>query len=306
MPSANSLYTSLAHKLYSQELPLRLIRRIHDSQSVDLTMHSHDFIELVIITEGCATHQVQLTNGTQYQCPIGKGSVFMMNIGESHQYVLAPGQRIVLENIIFDPSILKYLYIRPENDVHYLDFIYLLPQLEPAVRFSALTQLDDEELQKLIVLVQLFDSEQTVQRPVGSSVMIMLLGAIIALVYRQYIENSGVSLFDRPKVEAASVLRAVGYIQQHYSEDISLEKLTGIAMCGERHLTRKFKDITGQTITEYIREQRIVRACYLLRNTDMKINEIAAQVGFNDCSYFIRLFRQSIQRTPKEYRERED
>lgn len=78
-----------------------------------------------------------------------------------------PAQRIVLENIIFDPSILKYLYIRPENDVHYLDFIYLLPQLEPAVRFSALTQLDDEELQKLIVLVQLFDSEQTVQRPVG-------------------------------------------------------------------------------------------------------------------------------------------
>ena len=77
-------------------------------------------------------------------------------------------------------------------------------------------------------------------------------------------------------------------------------------MCGERHLTRKFKDITGQTITEYIREQRIARACYLLRNTDMKINELAAQVGFNDCSYFIRLFRQSIQRTPKEYRERED
>jgi AraC-like DNA-binding protein len=295
------LYTSLAHDLYSQDIPIRLVRRKHDGHSFELTFHSHDFIELVIITEGSATHHVQLTNGRSYQYPIGKGSVFMMNIGESHIYTFTGKESIVVENILFDPAVLNYLNINVGNDVKYLDFIYLLPQLEPEVRFNELTQLDGQSLQQLEFLIQFLNTEQSSSRPGSASIQLMLLGMIISLICRQYTENSGFPRYSL-QVQSTNILRVVGFIQQHYCEDITMKQLAKIALCGERHLARRFKSITGQTVTEYVRELRIAKASYLLRHTDMKVTEIASQTGFNDCSFFIRVFRERMYLTPLEYK----
>lgn len=66
-----------------------------------------------------------------------------------------------------------------------------------------------------------------------------------------------------------------------------------------RHL---FREQTGKTLTEYITELRISEAKKLLRSTDDSILSIALAVGFNDQSYFSKVFQKSVGTSPSRYR----
>lgn len=68
------------------------------------------------------------------------------------------------------------------------------------------------------------------------------------------------------------------------------------------YLCGLFKGNTGQTINNYILEVRIHRAKLMLELSDMNINEIAKASGFSSSSYFIKVFKNTINQTPQEYR----
>lgn len=68
------------------------------------------------------------------------------------------------------------------------------------------------------------------------------------------------------------------------------------------YLYRLFKDITGSSPQEYLLDYRIRRACTLLKETGLPVNDIARSVGYDDALYFSRLFKQRKGRTPTQYR----
>ncbi|MFX8098759.1 helix-turn-helix transcriptional regulator, partial [Acinetobacter baumannii] len=67
-------------------------------------------------------------------------------------------------------------------------------------------------------------------------------------------------------------------------------------------LSQLFKKETGQTYLDYLTNARIKRAKQLLRETSMKIYEIAENIGYRDLKHFGHLFKKRTGRTPKEYR----
>jgi len=92
------------------------------------------------------------------------------------------------------------------------------------------------------------------------------------------------------------------YIAAHIREQIYVEDLAKLVHLNSQHLMRTFKRETGQSILEYIGQQRITIASRLLKETDYTINFIADCVGCENYSYFTKLFKKHTGVTPREYR----
>ena len=94
------------------------------------------------------------------------------------------------------------------------------------------------------------------------------------------------------------------YIQHHYSEkNIGAEELAGMVYLSPGYLSAVFKEETGVTLNRYIREVRMEKARELLEGTNMKIAQIAKEVGFSNSSYFCRSFREFFGNTPESCRK---
>lgn len=83
---------------------------------------------------------------------------------------------------------------------------------------------------------------------------------------------------------------------------VDLSNLTGFS---ERHLTRAFKQSTGQTISDFLTEIRLKRAIEFLTGTDMKVREIAAELGFGSSGAFCVAFARETGESPEKFRKRQ-
>jgi len=99
------------------------------------------------------------------------------------------------------------------------------------------------------------------------------------------------------------VKRILDYIEKHFSSDLSLETIADIFNMHKVYLSRIFKNATGKTVNEYVREVRIQHAKKLLEDTYLTVNEIAAMTGFNTPQTFYNIFHQSEGISPGKYRE---
>ena len=98
------------------------------------------------------------------------------------------------------------------------------------------------------------------------------------------------------------VLRTLRYIEEHYN-DGSLNELACLLHYDFAWLSREIKRKTGKTYTELVQEKRLSQACYFLKNTNMSVDDIAVQVGYDNVSYFHRLFKKELGVTPHHYRK---
>lgn len=94
------------------------------------------------------------------------------------------------------------------------------------------------------------------------------------------------------------------YIERNYQTSITLGELAEVAGMNPQYFCRAFKEITMQSPMDYVIGYRIEQSVKLLSATDMSVMEIAMECGFNDCSYFIRVFRKIKKMTPSQYRKR--
>ena len=92
------------------------------------------------------------------------------------------------------------------------------------------------------------------------------------------------------------------YIDEHYDQDITIEELSEFVKVTPQHLCRIFKKHIGLRPFEYLAMKRIKEAKSLLSNTKMTVNEIAAKVGYHDCSYFCAIFKRYELISPSEFR----
>ena len=95
---------------------------------------------------------------------------------------------------------------------------------------------------------------------------------------------------------------SVDYIRQNIHDNITVAELAEKVDLNETYLSKLFKKEMGCTVSEYIRNEKIEEACYLLRYTDKTSIEIASDLSFSSHSYFISVFKKVKGVTPKEYR----
>lgn len=94
----------------------------------------------------------------------------------------------------------------------------------------------------------------------------------------------------------------VKYMKENYAYEISLAQLAQLIPMSEGQFCRVFKQNMKMSPMQYLLRYRILQSCHLLQETEKKIGEIANLTGFNNISYFNKVFLKIIGCTPKEYR----
>ena len=102
--------------------------------------------------------------------------------------------------------------------------------------------------------------------------------------------------------EPPVIARAKQFINEHQTEDLSLGQVAKAVNMSTFYFCKMFKKITGINFTDYLSRVRIEKAKNLLLNPNLRISEIAYEVGFQSLTHFNRVFKKIIGQSPTQYR----
>jgi len=105
----------------------------------------------------------------------------------------------------------------------------------------------------------------------------------------------------KTRVDDVALMPAIYFVKQKFREKIRSEDVAKACGMSTFRFSRSFHEGFGLTFQDYVLRYRILEACRLLRHPDSNITEVAYSVGFNDASYFSRVFRRFIGTSPSAY-----
>ncbi len=255
--------------------------------------HAHEFAELVIVTGGKCLH---VTGSDSWEMTVG--DVFVIAGQREHEYRDLVDLRLV--NILYQPNQLKMGLLDLPSVAGY----HALFTLEPAWRNKQTTKgrlhLNGKELAQVTELVDRLEGELKAREPGFGFMATACFMQIIGMLSRCYGRS--------PSPDGKALLRigeALSHLERNIHREVNLEELASIAHMSQRSFLRVFQSATGTSPLAWVIEQRINRACNLLRHTDRRVTEIAFDVGFNDSNYFTRQFTKATGFSPRNYRMRQ-
>lgn len=263
---------------------------MHIERHGDTAIHRHDFSELVIVLRGSGVHR---SPAGDY--PIGAGDVFVLHGNQAHGYCNTADLELV--NILFCMDELAI----PLQDVTVLPGYHVLFTLEPMFRqrdnFASRLRLTPDELQSVTELVYRLLKESRGRMPGWRFAAVAAFMLLVTELCRLYSHMD-----DQAAQPLLRLGRVIGYLEQHYSDPLTLEDLANVGCMSPRTLTREFRQAMGSAPIAYLIRLRINRAVNLLRNGQANITDVAFRVGFQDSNYFARQFRAIVGRSPRDFR----
>ena len=98
------------------------------------------------------------------------------------------------------------------------------------------------------------------------------------------------------------VTKALQYINKNYKEKLSLKDIEANLHVNSSYFSTLFKQEMGITFTDYLNSLKIEHACQLLEHSNLSIIDVSLSTGFDDQSYFTKVFKKAKGLTPKAYR----
>ncbi len=250
--------------------------------------HSHDYVEMVYMCAGQTRHTV---NGTEIVLHEGE----LLMLGQHARQAIAPaGEGDVAVNIILRPAFfsgtLPYL---GEEETPLRRFVVSCLTGETEAGYLLFRVADVLPIQNLIENLLYTLTEQIPNRR-------GILQSTMGLLFAQLLNHTDTLQFETPEQNA--VLSTLRYIEEHYT-DGSLTEIAAQLHYELPYLSRLIRQSTGRNYTELLQEKRLSQAAWLLRNTERKVDEISLSVGYENVSYFHRLFAARFGCSPKKYRD---
>lgn len=259
----------------------------------DFEPHAHEFAELVIVTGGKGLH---VTGQDSWE--LAAGDVFVMAGPREHEYRDLRDLRLV--NILYQPNQLKMRLLDLPSVAGYHALFTLEPKRRQRQPAKGRMRLNAKEMAQITELVDRLEGELKAREPGFGFMATAAFMQIIGLLARCYGRS--------PSSDGRALLRigeALSHLERNIHNEVNLEELASIAHMSRRSFLRVFQSATGTSPLAWQIEQRIGRACGLLRHTDKRVTEIAFEMGFNDSNYFTRQFRKVTGFSPRDYRMRQ-
>ncbi|GGG22408.1 response regulator [Paenibacillus abyssi] len=106
-----------------------------------------------------------------------------------------------------------------------------------------------------------------------------------------------------PQDDSRRIQDIVTFVNSHFTEEISLDLLARRFFFSREHISRRFKQEAGMTLSDYLNQLRVEQAKKWLRETEDKMFAISVKLGYQDEKYFSKLFKRMVGMTPMEYRD---
>lgn len=250
----------------------------YERKTVQRPLHRHNSIcELLLVYKGTGTYHVE---GKSF--PLKEGDVIFYNQGDLHEVVSATENEIG-HYCIGITNLRKRGFERN----------YLVNTEEACVRQS-------RHLFPMLQTIcnQMFELEGTNEE---GKLAAQLLCATLIIITSQ--------LDHFPMVAAAKtqedwiVLRIRNYLNQNFTDDVTLDAIADALGCSSTYVSHVFKKNTGRTPIQYLIRRRIGHAQTLLISTDYTATQIATSVGYDNANYFCTLFSKIVGMSPIRYRD---
>lgn len=116
-----------------------------------------------------------------------------------------------------------------------------------------------------------------------------------------YTENTQETIRSAHRIRR--IKNVLEYVERNFHSPITLNDMAEVAGMNPQYFCRAFKDVMMKSPMDYVIFYRLEQAVRLLSATDLSVMEVAMECGFNDCSYFIRVFKKQKNMTPNQYRK---
>lgn len=263
-----------------------VLRFWYNNQYADFSTHWHNAQEMIIPLEEGYTVTVQ---NTSYH--LEPGDIFVIPSGELHS-LQAPhtGARFIF---LYELDLFSQLSDFSRTRSFLSKPIHITMETCPSIY--------EKEISLIMQTAAHYWS--------NSSVMQMHVYSGLMEFYACYIDYCSNYVQEFPRKTSATqryqtqkLNNILKYMEQHYSEKITLESITQIFHLSKFYFTRVFKQFTGQTFTDYLNMIRIQESEKLLLNTAFPISRISASCGYVNVSSFNRNFHKLKGCTPLEFR----
>lgn len=270
-------------------LPLKLYQVKVPDYLTDINIHWHEELEIVLITRGRGIFYIDLKPYT-----VTEGDFLLLN-----PYVLHSCSQYKQEEYEADTFVLNMSMLDTNHDSCSIKFINSIA--ENKVIFPSVIKPDTPGY---LLLKEYFLKCKTayIDKHKGFE---LELKAYLYLFLHTLFTNIPVEVPDPINVDDAitdKIKIILKYIKENYTEQLTVKDMAEQLNFSEYHFMRFFKKHLGVTCIEYINNYRLDIAAKKLSTTNHSIMEIALETGFNNISYFNKLFKEKFKLTPKEFR----
>lgn len=264
------------------------IFRYKDSYLKEVALHHHDFYEVYFFLSG----------NVQY-------------IIENRSYLLTPGDVLLISPMELHQPMFGSEQREYERIVLWIDKQFLEGFSLPGQSFNAcfntntpnhsnLLRPEGANRQFLIFLLEQLISESSSADPYQEICALSYLAQVMVLLNRLSLQQRRENVVPTPDSTVYSIL---GYINEHYNENLSLDDLANKFFISKYHLSREFQRLVGTSVHRYIVQKRLVMAKQML-SSGKPSSEVYQNCGFGDYSNFYRAFKAEYQISPKDYVQR--
>ena len=250
--------------------------------------HSHDYVEMVYMCRGKTAHRVN-----NQEIVLRAGELLMLG-QHARQSIEAAGESDIAVNFIVRPGFFSgTLPFLGEEETPLRRFVVSCLTGENEAGTLLFRVADVLPVQNLIENLLYTLLEDTPNR---RGILQMTMG----LLFAQLLNHTETLQLDMQ--EQSAVFSVLRYVEEHY-RDGSFGEIAARLHYELPSLSRLIRQQTGRNYTELVQEKRLSQAAWLLRNTRRRVDEIANAVGYENLSYFHRLFAARFGQSPKKYRD---
>lgn len=251
--------------------------------------HTHDYVEMVYMCQGKTHHVV---NGVPLTLKQGE----LLMIGQHTRQEISKAEKDdIAVNFIVRPEFFQGILVFLGNEETPLRR-FILGSLSGKtdtgyLHFQVADLLPVQNLIENLLWTMIGNHRN--RRGIYQMTMGLLMAELL-----EHTENLQFS-----SQEEGLTVTALRYIEEHYQSG-SLTELAALTHYDVSTLSRLIKSRTGKNYTDLVQEKRLSQAAWLLRNTDQRVDDIALLTGYENISYFHRLFAARFGCTPRQYRIR--
>lgn len=265
---------------------------VHDMEQI-LPTHWHDEWEFFFVVHGqCVFHL------NEERTPLASGDMLLVPAGAVHAAFAVDSGACHYDALVFHSSLLA----APEYDVAYQR--YVVPMVEGRIRLPV--KLSPSEPWHWQIIGQIHRCVDLLQRmpPAYELQIKAIIYGIFAELYVNCAKLGRIQSHAPEMDYRVERMRSIyDHIHGNSKTKMTVQSLAKVANMSPSYLCRFFKEMTGQTITEYINHYRVAQAALMVESTDKKMLDIAMEAGFHNLSYFVNQFKRHMGVTPSEFRK---
>lgn len=257
---------------------------------VHFPKHTHNYIEVIYMCEGSTHHVI---NGTDII--LQQGELLFLN-QNAKQEIYPAGENDIAVNFIILPEFFDYSLVMmgEENNLLRQFVVNCLRGENGASAYMHFRVTDVLPVQNLIEnLIWTILHQQTNKRSINQATM-----GLLFLQLMNYMDRMELNEENR---EQKLMIEVLGYIESNYREG-ELSELANMMHYDLYWLSKEIKKLSGKNYTDLVQEKRLKQAAYLLEHTAMSVMAVGLAVGYDNLSYFHRIFQKKYGMTPRKYR----